>query len=133
MNGFLQNLADCHIKKHSFAFSMCIWLLCQFETRLGLSNLESLILFLSLFFTILCVLDDALKTLGVNKKQHTDCLPRKKDCYFSKRKKKRKEKEIKGMFVCRENERKKRWKEKIKKSSGTCFNFVDGWSSKVID
>ena len=67
-------------------------------------------MFLSLFFTILCVLDDALKTLGVTKKQHTDCLPRKKDCYFSKRKKKEKKKKSKGcLFVekMKENEKKK--------------------------
>ena len=83
---------------------MCIWLLCQFETRLGLSNLESLILFLSLFFTILCVLDDALKTLGVNQKQHTDCLLRKKDSYFSKKKKKKK----KSKAVCLP----RKWKKK---------------------
>ena len=35
--------------------------------------------------------------------------------------KKKKEKEIKGLFVCRENEKKK-----LKSLVGTCFNFVDG-------
>ena len=126
MNGFLQNLANCHIKKHSFAFSMCIWLLCQFETRLALSNLESLILFLSLFFTTIRVLDDALKTLVVNQKQSTLIVCLEKKIVIFPRKKK--EKEIKGLFVCRENEKKK-----LKSLVGTCFNFVDGWSSKVID
>ena len=79
---------------------------CAFETRLGLSNLESLILFLSLFFTILRVLDDALKTLGVNQKQSTliVCLEKKIDIFPRKKN----EKEIKGLFACQENERKKR-------------------------
>ena len=97
---------------------------CAFETRLGLSNLESLILFLSLFFTILRVLDDALKTLGVNQKQHTDCLLRKKDSYFSKKKKK--EKEIKGCLFAEKMKEKRDEKKKLKSLVSTCFNFVDG-------
>ena len=60
------------------------------------------------------MLDDALKTLGVNKKQHTDCLPRKKDCYFSKRKKKGKKKKSKGCLFAEKMKEKRDEKKKLK-------------------
>ena len=63
----------CFLTMHLIVIS--IW------NSLGLSNLESLILFLSLFFNALHVLDDALKTLSVNQRQRTliVCLE-KKNC-----------------------------------------------------
>ena len=76
-------------------------------------------MFLSLFFTTIRVLDDALKTLVVHQKQSTLIVCLEKNIVIFPRKKK--EKEIKGLFVCRENEKKK-----LKSLVGTCFNFVDG-------
>ena len=81
-------------------------------------------MFLSLFFTILRVLDDALKTLGVNKKQSTliVCLE-KKIVIFPRKKKKKKSK---GCLFAEKMKEKRDEKKKLKSLVGTCFNFVTG-------
>ena len=81
-------------------------------------------MFLSLFFTILRVLDDALKTLGVNQKQSTliVCLE-KKIVIFPRKKKKKKSK---GCLFAKKMKEKRDEKKKLKSLVGMCFNFVDG-------
>ena len=88
MNGFLQKLANCDIKKRFCAFSLKIWLFYQFETRLWLSHfLESLIFLSLIFYNTTCV-KWCTKNFGCKSKtKNIDCLPRTKACLFAKKKK----------------------------------------------
>ena len=72
-------------------------------------------MFLSLFFTTIRVLDDALKTLVVNQKQSTliVCLE-KKIVIFPREKKKEKKKNFKGCLFAKKMKEKRDEKKKLK-------------------